>query len=267
MRRHPADAVIRSVLRDLDPAPEARATDAERKHAAAAFARIVASPVDEVLPRGRDAVRRRRRRLLVPASAAAGVAAVAGLLLAGSWPGGGTAYGSWTPVPVALTHANAGEAAATCRTALRVPDGGERVALAERRGGWTYVLLAGAATEAVCLMPDDLVGQAAAGPGDVFGSYDTDVVAPAPLDADQITETTSMQGSTDEGYFLWVEGYVGGAVTGVTVHTSSGHDIQASVAGQRFAAWWPSMQQSSVHRDETWSYTVHLADGSSRHVG
>ena len=73
-----------------------------------------------------------------------------------------------------------------------------------------------------------------------------------------------MQGSTEEGWFTWSEGYVGSDVTGVTVHTSSGPDIEASVAGNRFAAWWPSQKQSSDHPAETWSYTVQLADGSTR---
>ena len=60
---------------------------------------------------------------------------------------------------------------------------------------------------------------------------------------------------------------MGSDVTGVTVHTSSGRDIEASVSGNRFAAWWPSDQQSSDHPAESWSYTVHLADGSTRRAG
>ena len=136
--------------------------------------------------------------------------------------------------------------------------------MAERRGEWTYLLLAGSGTEAICLMPDDLVGQDPAAREDFFGSYDTDTVAPPTLDPDRIDETTSMQGSTEEGWFSSVEGYAGSDVTGVTVHTSSGLDIEASVAGNRFAAWWPSSKQSSDQPAETWSYTVHLADGSTR---
>ncbi|WP_188113452.1 hypothetical protein [Nocardioides humilatus] len=49
------------------------------------------------------------------------------------------------------------------------------------------------------------------------------------------------------------------------MHTSTGLDIEASVAGNRFAAWWPSSDQRSDHPAETWSYTLHLADGSNRH--
>ena len=44
----------------------------------------------------------------------------------------------------------------------------------------------------------------------------------------------------------------------------SASDIEASVAGNRFAAWWPSSEQSSDHPAETWSYTAHLADESPR---
>ncbi len=97
-----------------------------------------------------------------------------------------------------------------------------------------------------------------------FGSYDTDMIAARPLDPDRFAETTSMQGSTDEGWFTWSQGCVGRDVTGVTVHTPSGLDIEASVAGNRFAAWWPSNEPSSGHPDATWSYTGHLADGSTR---
>jgi len=187
-----------------------------------------------------------------------------GLLLLG----GDTAYGSWTPTPEPLTDVAATKAATTCRAALAEPDVGKRVAVSESRGEWTYVLLAGPGTEAICLMPDDLVGQE--NPEDhkdegFFGSYDPDKAPPPTIASDGIDETTSTQGSTDEGWFTLSEGYVGSDLIGVTVHTSSGLDIEASVAGNRFAAWWPSQEQSSDHPAETWSYTVHLADGSTRH--
>jgi hypothetical protein len=87
------------------------------------------------------------------------------------------------------------------------------------------------------------------------------------LAPDRIVENTTMEGNTDEGWFAWSEGYVGDDVTGVTVHTSSGLDIEASVSGNRFAAWWPSREQSSSQPAETWSYTVHLADGTTRRAG
>ncbi len=260
MRRHAADTGATEALRHLDPAPRTDMTEAERERADAVFARIVATPSDEPVLLEADRLLRRRSRLLVTLilAGAAGIA-IPGLLL-----GGGTAYGSWTPTPEPLTDLAASKAATTCRAVLDVPDRGERIAMAERRGEWTYLLLAGTGTEAICLMPDDLVGQDPTARKDFFGSYDTDTLAPPTLDPDRIDETTSMQGTTEEGWFSSVEGYVGSDVTGITVHTSSGLDIEASVAGNRFAAWWPSSKQSSDQPAETWSYTLHLADGSTR---
>ncbi len=261
MSRRTSDTVITAALSHLDPAPRTDLTEAERGRADAAFARIVATPSDELATAERERPHRGRSRLLVTL----GLAGAAGLAIPGLLLGGGNAYGSWTPTPVPLTDVAA--AATTCRAALDVPDRGERVAVAERRGGWTYVLLDGPGTEAVCLMPDDLVGQDATARKDFFGSYDTDAVAPPTVDPGRIDETSSMQGSTEEGWVTWVAGYVGSNVTGVTVHTDSGPDLEASVAGNRFAAWWPTSRPSSDHPADTWSYTVHLADGSTRRTG
>ena len=260
MRRHPSDTMVTAALRHLDPASRTDLTEAELERRDAAFASIVATSSDAPVPAEPDRPQRRWSRLL----AAAGLAGAAGVTIPGLLLGGGTAYGSWTPTPEPLTAEAAATAATTCRAALDVPDRGERVAVAERRGEWTYVLLAGSGTEAVCLMPNDLVGQDPTDREEFFGSYDTDTVAPPALHPDRIDETTSMEGSTAEGWLTWSQGYVGSDVTGVTVHTSSGLDIEASVAGNRFAAWWPSREQSSDQPAETWSYTVHLADGSTR---
>jgi hypothetical protein len=250
-----------AAVRDLDPAGTSVLTGAERERADATFARIVAAPVEGPVPVEANRPPRRRSRLLV----ALGVAGAAGVAAPALLFGGGSAYGSWTPRPATLSDVEGAAAATTCRAALDVQDRGERVAVAERRGDWTYVVLAGPGTEAACLMPDDLVGQdPTVREEDFFGSYDTDAPAPPTVAPERIDETSSMEGSTEEGWFIWVEGYVGSDVTGVTVHRSSGPDIEASVVGDRFAAWWPTVQQSSENPAETWSYTVHLADGGSR---
>ena len=95
---------------------------------------------------------------------------------------------------------------------------------------------------------------------------------------DRIVETESMAGSVptpgpwpfsnDKGWFSSVQGYVGRDVTGVTVHTPVGTDVQASVAHGRFAAWWPSDRPSSENSEVmgAWTYTVTLAHGSTRRV-
>ena len=116
----------------------------------------------------------------------------------------------------------------------------------------------------VDLMPNDLVGRTRGDSDDFFGSYGAEPPAAPTVAPDGLEEGTSMVGSTEEGWFSWAEGHVGSDVTGVTVHVSSGLEIEASVVGDRFAAWWPSVEPSSDNPDESWTYTVHLADGSTR---
>ena len=241
------DDTMTTALRHLDPAPASDLTAAERERANALLARIVATP-------GGSAPSRRRR---VRALAGAGVAGATLACLPALLLGSGDAFGSWTPTPEPLSASAASAAEARCRASIGVPDQGARVALAERRGEWTYVLLAGPGGETSCLMPDD--GE------DAFGSSTADPPPPPALAPGGLDETSSMTNVTDEGSYSYTEGYVGRDVTGVTVHVSTGLDIQASVADGRFAAWWPSVEQSSRHPEgESWSFTVHLADGTRR---
>jgi hypothetical protein len=274
MNKHTVDTMTTAALRDLDPAPKTVLTDEELERAEAMFARILATPSHAQAPEESDRPRRRWSRLLVPVGLVG--AAVPALLL-----GSGPVFASWTPKPQPLTAAAATEAATTCRTVLEVPDQGEPVVIAERRGGWTYVLIAGPQAEGFCRMPDDLVGHQ--DPADhrqegFFGGYTTDPVeAPTPA-RDRIVETENIAGSVptpglwpfnnDEEWFSSVEGYVGSDVTGVTVHTPVGTDVEASVASGRFVAWWPSDQPSSENLEVmgAWTYTVTLADGSTRRV-
>lgn len=262
MRRHTTDIMITAALRQLDPAPGTDLTEAERERADAAFDRIVALPGDEPVPVEPDRPHRRRKPLLVTV----GLAGAAGVAVPVLLLGGGNAYGSWTPTPEPLTEADAEAAGATCRAALAVPDLGERVMLAERRGEWTYVLLAGPGAEATCLMPNDLGEREDPSDRDGFsGSYDPEAPAPLTPEPGRIEETTSMIASADNEDVAWVQGYVGSDVTGVTVHASSVPDFEASVVDGRFAAWWPAVPQSSDNPEgETWSYTLHLADGTTR---
>ncbi len=260
MKKHTFDTLTATALRDLDPAGNADLTDAERERADATFARIVASPSDAPAAVEPDRHRRWWSRLLVATGLAGAGVAVPALLL-----GGGSAYGSWTPTPEALTEAEAAEAAFSCHSRISAPDGAGEVVIAESRGEWTYVLLAGPEIEAVCLMPDDSVGQIIADGDDFFGNYSPVPTATPTLAPDRISETMTQESSTSEGYFIQTGGYVGSDVVGVTVHTTSGLDIEASVEAGRFAAWWPAVEQSSDNPDgEGWTYTVHLADGSSR---
>lgn len=277
MNKHTFDTMTTAALRDLDPAPTTVLTDEELERADATFVRILATPSHAQVRAEPGRPRRRRSRLLVPL----GLVGAAGATVPALLLGGGSAFASWTPKPEPLRAAAVSEAAATCRASLEVPDQGERVVIAERRGGWTYVLIAGPKSEGFCLMRDDLVGNQ--DPADhreegFFGGYTTDPVGAPTLARDRIVEFESMAGSVptpglwlfsdDEGWFSSVQGYVGSDVTGVTVHTPVGTDVEASVANGRFAAWWPSDQPSSENLEVmgAWTYTVTLADGGTRRV-
>ncbi len=261
MSRQTSDTAITVALRGLDPAPRGRLSAAQRARADAGLARIVATPVESPVEPGRP--RRHRRR--VAAAALIGAVGTAGVVLPGLL-GGGSAYGSWTPTPEPLSGPAAARAGDDCRHSVAAPDRGERVVIAERRGEWTFVLLSGPGTEVVCLMFNEGYGVGAAGAEDAFGSHGSADDAPSPAPSpDALVETGAMSSSTDEGWFTFTTGYVGSDVTAVTVHTTSGPDLEASVVGGRFAAWWPAIEQSSDHpQGDVWSYTLHLADGTTR---
>jgi hypothetical protein len=271
MNKHTVDTMTTAALHDLDPAGPTVLTDAERERADATFARILATPSHDHAPEEPDRPRRRWIRLLVPVPLVG--AAVTALLLSG-----GPAFASWTPKPGPLTGAAATAAATTCRAALEAPDQGGPVVIAERRGEWTYVLIAGPKVKASCLMSNDLIGRENPADHEVgfFGDYSTDPVEAPTMARDRIVQTDSTGGSvstpgrwpftTDEEWVSWVQGYVGSDVTGVTVHPPVGPDVEASVDSGRFAAWWPG---GEVRGDNpgvggAWTYTVTLADGSTR---
>lgn len=261
-----------AALRDLDPAHATALTEAERERADATLARILATPAREPAAEPRGRPRRRRRRLLVPV-ALAGVLGVAGPSLLG-----GSAFGSWTSTPETLTGSARAEAAATCRASFGVTDRAQQVVIADRRGEWTYVLLTGARAELSCLMDEDLVGRRGA-TGDVgfMGSYGqgagrTPDVSRSGIKGYGGVGAMPVDGwwpfTDDEEWINQVEGFVGVDVTGVTVHTRAGTDVEASVAGGRFAAWWPAPKPSSEHPDSDGvsTYTVTLVDGTTREV-
>ncbi|WP_456695104.1 hypothetical protein [Aeromicrobium sp. P5_D10] len=265
MNKHTSDQMT-AALRDLDPAPKTDLTEAERQHADDTFVRIIATPIAESPPVGFDRPRRRRTRLLLPI----GLLGVAGVAATALVFGGGSALASWTPTPELLTPAETSAAASTCRADIGMPAKGGATLVAERRGKWTYVLVSEPTGEATCLMRNHLVGQDPAG-HEVFGSYDTEPETPT-VASDGILEMGSTATSIDEGWFrgeswlTWTYGYVGSGVTGVMVHTPLGFDVEASVNNGRFAAWWPSDKPSSKNLEVmgAWSYTVTLADGSTR---
>lgn len=265
------DARIEDILREMDPAPPALTED-ERERAAAARDLILGTSSVGV----RVEPRRRTGRSLLVAAVLVAVVAVA----VPTAIGGGTAFASWAATPQPLPQPAAESAAATCRSALEVDDPRVRAVIGEKRGGWTYVLIKGPAAEGACLMPDDFMStpRSADRAGGFFGSYDVDPPdAPTPA-RDALIETESMLGavsvpgrfpfSSTKGWFTWVNGHVGGDVTGVTVDPPVGPDVEATVSRGRFTAWWPADEARGDRSGVSgaWTYTVTLADGTTRKV-
>lgn len=260
MTRHTLDDIDRA-LRSLDAGGASSLSEGERLRAEDTFARIVSS-ADDVSPVTTSAWRRRRRRL-VPLGALAGAGAVTTAVMLS----GGSALASWTAQPQPLPVVKAAAAADTCRAKVGVPDGDSETLLAERRGGWTYVLISAPTGEATCLMQNSAVGQDPDG-HEIFADLG-EPTPPGAVDPRGIVETGSSAAVTDtglfrKGYLTWTYGYAGAEVKAVMIRTPLGDDVEATLENGRFAAWWPSERPSSENTDVmgAWHYTVTLDDGS-----
>ena len=136
-KQHLRDGMTIAALRGLDPAPTTVLTDAERQRADAAFARILATPSHDPVPEKTSRPRRRLTRLLVPASRPSPPpcrrprsAARRRLRFCGVVDA----------TPRATHRPGCGRGRLlTCRAIFAVPDQGERVVIAEKRGEWLDV--------------------------------------------------------------------------------------------------------------------------------
>ncbi|MDF1486882.1 hypothetical protein [Tessaracoccus caeni] len=280
MTRRSRFARTANALRSLDSAPPAPLTDAEMHHAATERARIMATPVPDTTP-ARTAWPYRRLAL------AAGIlVAVAALVPYGL--GGTPAFASWTPIPTLLTGAAAEEAGADClrrHTDHEIPANLEadwdtsavpemKPVLAEQRGDWVTVFLAGGGAEASCLMQTDIEPDE----HQMMGGYNPDAAEPPAPEQDGLVETHAMSGSFDvpnrigigtiDDWYGWVAGYVGDEVSAVTVHSPAGTDVEASVNNGQYSAWWPAgpARGSNPAVGGGWSYTVTLTDGTTQEI-
>ena len=200
------------------------------------------------------------------------------IVSAGGLLGGGTAYASWSARPTLLASAEREALAGGCRdylaesadgrhgspTARQIQESG--LVLADTRGDWSYVLLSGAeGLEASCLIerPRGRLGPPISS---AAGSYG--FVGRATPASDEIAGSGLMVMSTDEGSYWSTDGWVGADVRSVRIVTGGGAEIEATVTGDRFAAWWPDRLglDSSPAEDPLADvrYVVTLRDGTVR---
>lgn len=283
------DARTTAALLSLDPAA-APLTGAQVARSVTTLTHILASDpglapaAERVLPE--TARRRRTRRVLLTAGTA--VAVSVGMVVVQGVTAGDPAFASWTAGPAPVLSADAVEIGEVCRAFLGGPDGFElppplspvdqdnvvtqedvdaaRVLVAERRGEWQFVLMGGPdGFEGTCLLqaPGLLTRIFGGDHGDGFGSLGK-IDVPGPL-AQTIAVTDKGGGASDAGSFQQVTGLVGTDVRAVTVAVG-GRQVVASVAGGRFAAWWPAPpfgSEGDAYLDHIPDgYTVTLADGT-----
>lgn len=252
MSQHDTATLLRA-LDVADPHPDPRSPRAR-----AARERILRS--DPSAPTLTPARARRRGRVVLAAAAVAGLA-VAGVL-APSLTGGDTAYATWTPqaaVPSVVQRADAGDA---CRDRLRGASDDDaalaaaRVAVAEQRGTWTAVVLAGDdGFSGLCI--DD----GSAGLFDtMLGSVGTALVpAPGPR---EVTATDLGVGATSAGELSLVAGLAGAEVREVRLVSPTAGVVHATVDEGRFVLWYPGdelLEASTRGADLELTY----ADGST----
>jgi hypothetical protein len=230
---------IPTALRSLDPADHH--VDPASARARADLQRILAAdplPSSTLQPR-----RRARTTRSLALSAGLAVAVAAGVVVLPSFLGGDQAFASWTAAPHGMTDEERTDAAAGCRRSQQDGAGAEHAealssstaVLAERRGVWTTVVLAGpGGFSALCITDDSthLFGK------DMIGSVGTPTgyVTPGPRD---LIATDLGTATMDAGDISLAAGAAGSDVAAVVYRSRTHGDVAATVSQGRFALWLP----------------------------
>lgn len=272
------DDRVEAALRTLDPAadlPPTHRVDDERSLAAI----LATDPHDPntvaLTPRRRSSIR--RRALGVSAGVAAATAAF--VILPGTLDAN-QAYASWSEKPTSVSPSELTLAAEHCRDRLSLPQRGVETleeaqarwaatpaVLADRRGEWTYVLLAKRrGFEGYCMTQGGsdfepfMTGRSIvvdASSGEPFSGEE-----PAPA-ADEIAIMFLEDGSAEEGEYVATAGRLGENVASVIMLTEDGRRVLASVADGYFAAWWPMTDRPATDfAGPKAEYIVTLRDGT-----
>ena len=204
---------------------ESELRTALREHAA----QVPAASIDRL----RHVDYRPRTRRLRPSLAIGGLASVAGVAGAAAvvislTAGASNAFAGWTATPTAPLPGQLAAAQASCE-ASQSPIAGLPLTLTDTRGPFTFSVYANSNSSATCFK----------GPG--FMSTSANVASAAlNVPAGQVLLSSSHR--TDRGghAFSLADGRTGPGVSGVTLSLDDGTNVQATVGGGWFVAWWPS---------------------------
>jgi len=257
------DLDLDPMIRSLDAAgPERADPGTLSPRARADLARIVATD-----RHARVDTRRRGRRVVRTVLAASSVvaAAAAAVVVLPAWTGGDRAFATWTADPTALTRQQAHDAAGQCRKAQADgPGSGYEQqlasavpAVAERRGAWTTVVLAGADGFAATCITDESTHLFR----DWFGSVGVPTGYTSPGGGDVVATDLGV-GAIGAGELSVVAGSVGADVTAITYDSRSEGAVRATVARGRFALWVPGDELEGAGHDGVELRVTHR-DGTS----
>ncbi len=228
---------------DVDPGSARARTDLQRI--------LATDPSPGLLPQPRlpsaDRVGRPRR---TPPNArrvamAGGVlaAVTAGVVALPSLTGGDQAFASWTRAAQGMTGQEGADAAVSCRRMQEDGAGAEYAdglssaepVVAERRGVWTTVVLAGTDGFSAMCVTDNSTPLFSR---DMIGSVGTptDDAAPGPR---HLIATSLGAGTMNAGVLSLAAGTAGSQVVEVVYHSRTHGDVAATVSHGHFALWLP----------------------------
>lgn len=247
---------IDAALRSLDPAD--RHIDPSSPRARADLEAILATDPETpaLTGRPRSATRPARRVALIGGVAAA---LAAGLVAMPSLTGGDQAFATWTAAPAEMSAQQRPEAAADCRKNMADGAGadyldqlaGAEIAVAESRGVWTTVVLAGPGGFSALCITDESGNWFERGMIGSVGHLST-YVAPAPR---ELLATDLGVGSMGGHDLSLAAGHAGSDVVGVVYRSQTHGDVAATVSHGRFALWLPGDEfdaSSGVEVDVTY---------------
>lgn len=246
-----------TLLHQLDPADPPMSELSERARAdlerilSTGF-RPASTPIRRRTPRARVAV----------GLIAAAALAVAGVLAPSALRSGDTAFASWTPTASTLSASDEANAGKSCRHELSDADpaaGQTDTALADRRGDWTTVVLSGDTGFSGLCITDASTGWFRK---DMIGSAGV-ATGPNPVGARSVVATDLGTGTMAAGDISLAAGFAGPQVAGITVDTESHGVVTATVAGGRFALWFPG---DELQDRDTVPAEVTYTDGSTATV-
>jgi hypothetical protein len=258
----------------LDAAPPQPLTDRQTERAEATLTMILAA--DPIVAEAGERIQRAPSvgTTRLRWAALVGMAATGALLfniLPGSPGASDPAFASWTSVPVRLTLDGAGEAARYCQAhgvdhtdaATEAAAAKSTVAIAERRGVWTYVLLAGPDGFGVGCLTDGTFDDGHIG----WAGTPTGYRPPAARQID-LSNCCGGGGTIQDGVknlIGEVDGYAGSEVAKIVALTPAKGPVEATVAHGRFAAWWPDNDSDTRPRSPM-TFQVTFIDGSTQQI-